>query len=257
MVRCGGLQKAAAEKKLQKKENSANAPPPDFGAPKRNEPPATIIVEDTSPATDADHTVGAERGAPKRKETADPGNSKATKRPRIKMVAKKKSGGADISRVELHGPEEPSLLTLYAGETRIPSSPEKAVEEMKEEIKEFVPQVFISLCWSIINSIVIDETDVTKTGAGLEAGQRHGGTTEQTVRTSGGTGKRKTGGHRHQRAAGPSIARERGGGANRTAREIGSTICRKGGGNVASPSRGAPTERAETGVVCPSANVKD
>lgn len=171
MVRCGGLQKAAAEKKLSKKENPVSAPPAEHAAPSGNDLPTTIVVEETSPAAGANQTAHEGRDVFKRKEVPNPDNDKAVKKPRIKMAARKKSGGAEISRVELHGAGEPNVLTLYAGETIVPSPTEKAVEEIKEEVREFIPQVHINLYWPIVNGVLNNKPNVITIDTGIEAGQ--------------------------------------------------------------------------------------
>lgn len=150
------MQKAAAEKRLSKKENPVNTSTTGHATLGENDLPTTKVVAETHLAEGTTQAANNEENTSKRKEVPNLDKDKIIKRPRIKMAAKKKSGESEISRIELHGAGEPDVLTLYAGETVVPPSTERAVEEIQEEVREFIPQVSTKItclivCESVIN----------------------------------------------------------------------------------------------------------
>lgn len=139
------MQKAAAQKKLSQKEIPAVIPTPPYSTLKENDVPPTKNIGETPAPEDGTRGTHGEEGVAKRKEVPESEQARAAKKPRVKMAARKRTGESEISRVELHGAGEPKILTLYAGENVILPATEKTVEEIQEEVRDFIPQVCVQI----------------------------------------------------------------------------------------------------------------
>lgn len=165
------MQKAAAEKRLSKKENPVNPSNTGHATLGENDLPTTKVVGEMPPTEGIAQVVNNEENACKRKEVSNPSKEKATKRPRIIMPAsKKKSVENEIFGIELHEAVEPGILNLYAGATIVAPN-EKDVEEVQEEVKEFISQVSTKINCDIIIKNESRNHDATMINASIEVGQ--------------------------------------------------------------------------------------
>lgn len=135
------MQKAAAKKRLSKKENPVDTSITGHAAMGGNDLSTTKVVEEVPSDKGIPQATNNEENVYKRKEIPNSSQEKTIKKSRIEMAAKKKPGKCEISQIELHRVGEPSVLTLYARKTVIPPTTEKAVEETQKKIKKFIPQV--------------------------------------------------------------------------------------------------------------------